>query len=393
MISKSNIVGALFSATLIASVLSSTASGQTPVKIGFVTTLSGPAGYIGQDIRDGFTLAAELEGGKLGGVPVEVLVNDDGLKPGQAKQAVERLIKNDGVKLFTGIVFSNVAVAVVPDVIEASGIFVSANAAPSTLAGKDCSPNYFVIPWQNDSLHESAGQAATDLGYKRAFILAPNYQGGKDAMAGFKRYFTGTVVGEVYTRLDQTDYAAEMAQIRAANPDVVFQFHPGGLGITFLRQYQQAGLLQSTPMVLSIAMDQTVLKAVGDAAIGVYVTTHWNSDLANEANKKFMEAWTKKYGRVPTWYASQGYETALAIGAALKGTGGKVDDAKAFRQAMVSAGVDLPRGKLKLNNNNHPIQDWYLTRIEKGPDGAPAIKTQRKIFTARADSFASQCKL
>lgn len=393
MIDKSRVIGALLLSSLLSPALFPPAWGQTPVKIGFVTTLSGPAAYIGQDIRDGFLLAAELEGGKLGGVAVEVLVHDDAQKPGQAKQLVDRLIKNDGVKLFTGIVFSNIAGAVVPDVVDVGGLYVSANAAPSTLAGKACHPNYFVIPWQNDSLHESAGQAATELGYKRAFILAPNYQGGKDAIEGFKRFFKGEIAGELYTRLDQTDYAAEMAQIRAAKPDVVFQFHPGGLGITFIRQYQQAGLLESTPMVLSIAMDQTILKAVGEAALGVYVTSHWNGDLPTEANRKFMEAWTKKYNRVPTWYASQGYETALAIGATLSATGGKVDDPAAFRRAMLAADVDLPRGKLKLNNNQHPIEDWYLTRIEKGPEGAPIIKTQRKVFTAHADSFASQCKL
>jgi branched-chain amino acid transport system substrate-binding protein len=358
-----------------------------------VTTLSGPAAYIGQDIRDGFLLATELDSGKLGGVPVEVLVNDDAQKPGQAKQIVDRLIKNDAVKLFTGIVFSNIAGAVVPDVVDAGGLYVSANAAPSNLAGKDCHPNYFVIPWQNDSLHESAGQAATELGYKRAFILAPNYQGGKDAIEGFKRYFKGEIFGEIYTRLDQTDYAAEMAQIRAAKPDMVFQFHPGGLGIAFIRQYQQAGLLQSTPMVLSIAMDQTILKAVGESALGIYVTSHWNSDLPTEENKKFVDAWTKKYNRVPTWYASQGYETALAIGAALKGANGKVDDVAAFRRTLMAADLDLPRGKLKLNNNQHPIEDWYLTRIEKEPEGALVIKTQRKVFTAHKDNFAAQCKL
>jgi branched-chain amino acid transport system substrate-binding protein len=383
---KAAVVGILGMLTL-------TAEAQSPVRIGFVTTLSGPAAYIGQDIRDGFQLAIEVEGGKLGGFPVEVSVNDDLLKPGQAKQIMDRLLKNEGVKLFTGIVFSNVAAAVVPDVLDAGGLYVSANAAPSVFAGKNCHANYFVVPWQNDSLHESAGQAATEIGYKKAFVLAPNYQGGKDAIDGFKRYFKGEVVGELYTRLDQTDYAAEMAQVRAAKPDVVFQFHPGGNGIAFLRQYQQAGLLGSIPMVLSVAMDQVVLKAVGDAALGVYVTAHWNADLENEANKTFMNVWSKKYGRTPTWYASQGYDTALAIAATLKTTGGRIDDAGAFRKAMLKADFQSTRGKFKFNNNQHPVQDWYLIKIEKDDRGQPFMKTQRKVFTDHADAYAGQCNL
>jgi branched-chain amino acid transport system substrate-binding protein len=254
--------GLLFS--LAASLLvTSAAIAQQPVKIGMITTLSGPGGYLGQDIRDAFKLAIEMQGGKLGGVPVELVVEDDGLKPGQGKQIAERMLKTDGIKILTGIVFSNVAGATVPDVVDAGALYVSPNAGPSNLAGKECNENYFVVSWQNDSLHESAGQNAKNLGYKKAFILAPNYQAGKDALSGFKRYFTGEIAGEVYTRLDQTDFAAEMAQIRAANPDVVFQFHPGGIGIAFLRQYQQAGLLGKVPMVVAApSLDHVTLAAV-----------------------------------------------------------------------------------------------------------------------------------
>ncbi len=376
---------------LLASVLA--AQAQQPVKIGMITTLSGPGGYLGQDIRDAFKLAIEMEGGKLGGTPVELIVEDDALKPGQGKQIAERMLKTDAVKLFTGIVFSNVAGAVVPDVVDSGALYVSPNAGPSNLAGKECHKNYFVVSWQNDSLHESAGQSATNLGYKRAFILAPNYQAGKDALAGFKRFFKGEIAGEVYTRLDQTDYAAEMAQIRAANPDVVFQFHPGGLGIAFLRQYQQAGLLEKVPMVLaSPSLDHTTLAAVGDAALGLNVTAQWNADFDNDANRTFMAAWTKAYKRAPTYYASQGYDTALAIAAALKATGGKTN-AEPFRQAMLKADFKATRGAFKFGPNQHPIQDWYALKVEKGADGKPAIVTKGKVLTNHGDAYSGQCKL
>jgi branched-chain amino acid transport system substrate-binding protein len=372
----------------------STALAQQPVKIGMITTLSGPGGYLGQDIRDAFKLAIDLEGGKLGGVPVELVVEDDALKPGQGKQIAEKMLKTDGIKILTGIVFSNVAGATVPDIVDSGALYVSPNAAPSNFAGKECNANYFVVSWQNDSLHESAGQYATNLGYKKAFILAPNYQAGKDALTGFKRMFKGEIAGEVYTRLDQTDFAPEMAQIRAANPDVVFQFHPGGLGIAFLRQYQQAGLLGKTPMVLAEpSLDATTLKAVGESALGLSVTAHWNSDFDNASNKKFMEAWTKAHNRAPTYYASQGYDAALAIASALKATGGKTD-VPALRTALAKADFQSVRGAFKFGPNQHPVQDWYALKVEKGADGTPVLKTTgTKVLSNHGDVYAKDCKL
>jgi branched-chain amino acid transport system substrate-binding protein len=359
-----------------------------------VTTLSGPGGYLGADVRDAFNLAIEMEGGKLGGVPVQVLIEDDALKPGQGKEIAERFMKTERVKLLTGIIFSNVAGAVVPDVLDNGGIYVSPNAGPSNFAGKECHANYFVVSWQNDTLHESAGQNATNLGFKRAVVLAPNYQAGRDAIAGFKRFFKGEVVGEIYTRLDQTDFAPEMAQVRAAKPDVVFQFHPGGLGITFARQYQQAGLLETIPMVVAApSLDSVILRAVGDAAQGVHISSHWNSDLPNAANKEFVAAFQKKYNRMPTYYASQGYDTARAIGAALKATGGKVDDTKAFSAAMRKADFQSVRGNFKFGPNNHPINDWYSLRVERASDGNLAIVTKGRILENHSDFYAKDCKI
>jgi branched-chain amino acid transport system substrate-binding protein len=380
----------------LAALAATSVGAQEPVKIGIITTLSGPGGYLGADIRDGFELAVDMGGGKLGGVPVQVIVEDDGFKPGQGKQIADKFLKSENIKLITGIVFSNIAGATVPDILDAGAVYVSPNAAPSGFAGKDCNKNYFVVSWQNDALHESAGQNVTNLGYKRAFILAPNYQAGKDALAGFKRYFKGEIVGELYTRLDQTDYAPEMAQIRAANPDVVFQFHPGGLGISFMRQYQQAGLLGAIPMVVAEpSMDATIIKAIGDAAVGVNVSAHWNTDFDNDANKAFIAAWRKKFGaeRLPTFYASQGYDTALAIGAGLKGVNGNLADIDAFDAAMRKADFHSVRGAFKFGNNQHPIQDWYALRVEKDDSGKPVLKTLSKIMSNHGDSYAKDCKL
>jgi branched-chain amino acid transport system substrate-binding protein len=362
--------------------------------IGLITTLSGPGGYLGADIRDAFNLAVEMEGGKLGGAPVRVLVEDDALRPAQGKQIADRFLKNERVRLFTGIVFSNVAGATVPDVLDAGGVYVSPNAGPSNFAGRECHRNYFVVSWQNDSLHESAGQSAMELGFQRAAILAPNYQAGQDALAGFKRFFKREIAAEIFTRLDQTDYAAEMAQIRAARPDVVFQFHPGGLGIAFLRQYQQAGLLGQIPMVVaSPSMDHTTLGAVGEAAVGIHVTAQWNVDFDNASSKRFVEAFRAKYNRTPTYYASQGYDTALAIAAALKGTSGSVSNTEAFRTEMLKANFEATRGKFRFGPNQHPVQDWWALQVERNPQGQLAIVTKRRVLADHGDAYAGLCKL
>ncbi|MFC2968905.1 ABC transporter substrate-binding protein [Acidimangrovimonas pyrenivorans] len=379
-------------AAALAAAFAQPAAAQDAVKIGMITTLSGPAGYLGQDIRDAMQLAIEMGGGKLGGVPVDLVVEDDGLKPGKGREIADKFMQNDGIKLLTGIVFSNVANAVVPEVVDNGAFYISPNAAPSTLAGKGCSENYFVVSWQNDALHEPAGVAATAAGYKSAFVMAPNYQAGKDAIAGFKRTFKGEIVGEVYTPLGQTDFASGMAQIRAANPDVVYEFYPGGMGIAFLKQYSQAGFTGKIPMVLSEpSLDAVILKAVGQAAVGIEVTSHWNRDFDNAANKAFVAAWDKKYNRPITTYASQGYDTAMLIASALK-EAGSPDNADAFRDALRKADFASVRGKFAFGQNQHPVQDWYLLKIED-VDGTPTAVTQKKILSDYGDPYASQCKM
>jgi branched-chain amino acid transport system substrate-binding protein len=363
------------------------------VKIGMVTTLTTKAGYLGEDIRDGFLLAIEQGGGKLGGVEVELLVDDDGRKPGKGREIAERFIKSDKVKILTGIVFSNVAMAVVPKVVKDDVFYVSPNAGPSALAGKGCHKNYFNAAWQNDNLHEVMGEYVTSAGYKSAYILAPNYPAGKDALAGFKRYYKGKVVGEVYTKLGQSDYAAELANLRAAKPDSVFFFLPGGMGINFLKQYSQAGLKQSIPVFgPAFSFDARILKAVGDAAVGVHNGSQWNHDLDNAANKKFVSAFKDKYDRMPTLYASQGYDSANLIGSALMATGGKPENMDAFRKALKAAKFDSVRGNFRFGSNQHPVQDIYVRKVVKDSNGIQNV-TVKKVFSNHADAYAGSCNL
>ncbi|WP_417432341.1 ABC transporter substrate-binding protein [Kiloniella sp.] len=372
---------------------SSAVQAAEPLKIGMITTLSGGGASLGIDIRDGFMLGLTMKDGQLGGVETQVIEVDDARKVGNAKQIASRMIKQDDVDIVTGIVWSNLAMAVVPSVTRAGKFYISPNAGPSALAGKKCDKNYFNVAWQNDNLHEAAGQYVTDKGLKNVYLMAPNYPAGKDAIAGFKRFYKGDVAGEVYTKLGQVDYAAELANLRAAKPDAVYFFLPGGMGINFVKQYSQAGLSGETPLFgPAFSFDEGILKAVGDAAIGVYNTSQWNKDIDNPANASFVKAFKETYGRNPSLYASQGYDAALLIDSAVRSVGGDLSDDDKFRDALRKAEFDSVRGDFKFGSNQHPVQDIYVRIVHKDGD-IVTNKIVSKVFTAHQDAYAAECKL
>lgn len=365
------------------------------LKIGIVTTLSGPSAGLGREIVDGFNLGVKHAGGKLGGIATEVITGDDQFKPDVGKATAERMVQRDRVDIMTGVVFSNIMLAMADTVLkDRRGVFyLSSNAGPSELAGRDCHPNFFSVSWQNDNTHEAMGQHMTNAGIKRAYIMAPNYPAGKDALAGFKRYFKGEIVAEVYTQLGQTDYAAEIAALRAAKPEATYFFYPGGMGIAFVRQYAAAGLVQAAPLFgPSFSLDQTILPGIGDAALGLYSSTFWSEKLENAANVKFVSEFEASFNRIPSPYAAQSYDTAVLIDAALKQAGGFGDKDK-FRNALRAASFNSVRGPFKFNRNHFPIQNYYLTQIQKDGRGRLVNELRGIIFSSHADAYVGQCKM
>jgi len=370
------------------------AQGADKVKIGFISTLSGPSAAIGVDIRDAFQLAVKMNGGKLGGLPAEVLVGDDQFKPDVGRQLAEKNIRVDKVNFLTGIVFSNIMLASVPIAFENKTIYVSPNAAPSPMAGKQCNPYLFVASWPNDAYHEAAGQHATNRGYKNAYLIAPNYQAGKDSLTGFKRYYKGRVVAEVYTQLGQLDYAAELAQVRAAKPDALYIFLPGGMGINFIKQFVASGLSKDVPLIVpGFGDDQDIIRPVGEATLGLFDTAHWAIDFNNAANKKFVAAFEKEYRRLPTVFAAQGWDTAMLIDAAVRDVKGKIEDVEAVRKAMKAAKFESVRGAFKFNRNQMPIQNYYLRVVAKDAQGRLVNKTIGTVFKDHGDAYVQDCKM
>lgn len=379
--------------TLVA--LGAAAMAADKIKVGFVSTLSGPSSALGIDIRDGFLLAVKLNGGKLGGLPAEVLISDDQFKPDVARQLFERNIKRDKVDFMTGVVFSNIMLAALPEALDNKVIYISPNAAPSSMAGKECNPLFFAVSWPNDAYHEAAGAFANQRNIKSVYLLAPNYQAGKDSLAGFKRTFKGQVVGENYTKLGQLDYAAELAEIRAAKPQVLYIFLPGGMGINFIKQFVSAGLGKETMLLLpGFSADQDVINPVGASMAGLFNTAHWSPDFNNPANLKFMAEFRKEYKRVPTLYASQGYDAAQLINAAVRDTKGKLDNQEALRKALRSARFESVRGPFKFNTNQYPIQNYYVRTVGSDGQGGLINKSfNEPILRDHGDAYAQQCAM
>ena len=365
---------------------------QEKVKVGIMVTLSGPSAVLGQQARDGFNLAVKTLGGKLGGVDAEVIVVDDELKPDVAVGKVKGLIERDQVNFVVGPIFSNVLQAIHKPVVDSNAFLISPNAGTSNFAGAQCNPNFYVTSYQNDQNHEVLGKYAQDKGFKKLFLMAPNYQAGRDALAGVKRHFKGEIVAEVYTPLGQLDFSAELAQIAAAKPDALFTFMPGGMGVNLVRQYRQAGLADAIPFLSAFTVDESTLPAQKEAAVGFFGGANWAPDMKNAQSEAFVKAYEAAYNSVPGTYAMQAYDAAMLIDAAIRSAGGKLGDKNALRAGLRKADFQSLRGNFKMGANGYPIQDFYLVQAVPRPDGKFQTAIRQKVFENYVDVYAKDCK-
>lgn len=382
----------LAAAALLLSGAMSPALAQEKLKLGVIVTLSGPAAALGQQVRDGFALAVKDLGSKMGGRDVEVVVVDDELKPDAAVTKVKGLLERDKVDFVIGPIFSNILQAIHRPVTESKVFLISPNAGPSTFAGKDCNPFFYVTSYQNDQVHEILGKVAQDRGYKRMYLMVPNYQAGKDSVAGFKLDYKGEIVEESYMPLNTLDFQPELSKISSQKPDALFTFMPGGLGVNLVKQYRQAGLADSIPVLSAFTVDESTLPAQQDAAVGMFGGANWAPNLDNPQNKKFVASYEAAYNVVPGTYAFQAYDAALLIDSAVKAVKGDLSNKDAVAAALRKADFTSLRGAFKFNTNGYPIQDFYLTKVVKRPDGKFQTEIVQKVFENYGDRYAKDCK-
>ena len=378
---------------LVAAALALPAAAADKLKIGVITTFSGPSGFNGTSTRDAMNLAIEHLGGKIGGLPTELLFEDDQQKPDQGVAIANKFLRSDKVDLIIGSTFSNVTIAMYVPIVKAETVIISSIAGPSQIAGKGCSPYYFDTSWQGDNFAEAMGAHLEKSGAQNVYLMAPNYAAGHDVLTGFKRYYKGKITDEVYTPLDQLDYTSEMTQIRAANPSAVFAFYPGGLGIQFVKQYAQSGLKEKTPLYTAYTIDNSTLPAIGNDALGGVTATLWNAELDNPANKRFVADFTKEHGYLPAEYGAQAYDTINLIDSAVRAVAGKIEDKKAFIAALEKADFHAVRGSFKFNTNHFGIQNFYMEKVETGPDGKPYLKLGDVALKDHGDAYAAECHM
>jgi branched-chain amino acid transport system substrate-binding protein len=384
----------IFFTLAIVSLMSIAGGANSAIKIGFTGVMSGGQALLGQDQYDGFMLAVEQQGGKLGGQPITVFKEDDQLKPEIGSQAIKKLIDKERVDALVGLGFSNVLMASLRPIVDSGTVAIATNAGPSPIAGASCAANLFFAAWSNDGAPEAAGKLAQDKGLKKVYLMAPNYQAGKDQLAAFKRFFKGEIIDEVFTQVGQTDYAAEIAQLQASKPDGVFVFYPGGMGINFIKQMSQAGLMSKLSVYSAFTVDGTTLPTLKEAATGTIATAMWDAVLDNPENKKFVAAFEAKYKRTPSMYAAAGFDAAQLLDVAIGKVNGVTTDKKSFAAAVKAAGKEFKsvRGPFAFNNNNMPIQNYYAFQIVK--DGSKTLAKQ--IATPLAlhpDAFHDKCAL
>ncbi|SNS50366.1 amino acid/amide ABC transporter substrate-binding protein, HAAT family [Noviherbaspirillum humi] len=362
------------------------------VKVGFLATLSGPSGEVGRDQLDGFMLALEHLGGKLGGVPATVLKEDEQQKPEAAMAAVTKFLDKDKVDVVAGLTFANVLMALQNKIASTEVPFIGTVAGPSPTAGAQCKPNLFVMSWQSDVPAEAVGKYLTDKGVKRVSTLTPNFVGGKDKISGFKRFYKGEVVDEIYTPLNQLDFSAEITQISASKPDAIYTFYPGALAVTFVRQYQQAGLTSRIPFYSSNMIEGGSADAMGAAAIGAVVGDTWTPGMPNPESRRFVSAYERKYNRTPSAYAAFSYDAAMMLNSAIESIKGNVADRKALNRAIKNAQFKSVRGNFKFGHNNYPVQDYHIFQVVKGAGPRPEFKLlEEGVLKGHADAYADKC--
>lgn len=380
--------------------LASPAVAADKVKIGFVTTITTPAGVIGKDMVDAVNLAMDHIGGKMGGLPVDLIVEDDGFKPEIGKQKTDKLVKQDDVDFVAGFIWSHVLLASRKSALDAGKFLISSNAGPSQLAGKSCHKNFFSTSWQNDQTPMAMGEVLNQNGIKSVYVMAPNYAAGKNMVAGVERTFKGKIVGKDMTKWGkdaQLDFSAELAKAKSSGAQAIFVFYPGKAGGAFIKQYAQAGLQGKVPLYSVFTVDSIALPKLQGAkmtgVLGSLNTQFWGPDLSTPQNKKFVSGFKKKYGRYPSFYAAQSYDTIFLIKSAVEAVGGNLKDMDGMRAAMAKADFPSVRGKFSYGKNHFPIQNFYLRKVVKDADGVWTTNVVETVLTDHQDPYVSKCKM
>lgn len=391
-IGGNNMKRTVLTAVAVLSLLTAQAFAADKVKLGLITTLSGPQAVLGIPMRDAAELALDMLGRKIGGLPAEIVYGDDQQKPDLGRQEATKMLEKDKVDFITGMLSSAVLLAVYQEVIKSGTIMVSGNAGPHQVAGEMCSPYFFNVAFQSASEAQAMGLYLTAHHVDNVYAMAPNYAAGHDMIDGFKRGFKGKIVDEVYTALNQADYQVEITQLRAANPSAVFAFFPGSMGIQFIRQYAESGVKDKIPLYTTNTVDSNNLRSLQDAAVGIYDASYWGNNVDIPRSREFVAAFQKKYDYTPAFYAAGTFDAIFLIDSAVKAVGGNLADKKGLIRAMEKADFPSVRGAFKFNSNHFPIEDMYVFHVIKENNNYD-LKLDERVVKQQKDLYYTECHM
>ena len=366
------------------------------LRIGFMATQTGGAAAIGQHAVNGWKIGLEHEGwtkdgDKLGGVPTRMFYADDQLKPDVALKEIERLVTQERIHIGAGFMWTNIMLAVRTPLIDNKRIILSTVAGPSTMAGKECTPYFVSTSWTGEQTAQAGGDLLNADGVKSLYIMVPNYQGGKDIVAGVTSTYKGKVVGQSLFKMGESDFQADISKLRAEKPEAVFYFGPGAMSVAFMRQWAASGAGKDIKLYTHFAVDSITLPVVGESALGTFHVSSWAKDSPNAVNQKFIKDYLAKFGHMPSVFAQQAYDGPRLLAAALTKSGGKFEDPIAFMKVLRHTPYPSARGYFPYNVNGLPIVDFYKREVVRGADGKPQIVTRATVVKASKDPYWQEC--
>ena len=363
-------VGLLLVAVSLAALVAGETAAQGPIKIGFISPLSGAIAAAGKDMYSGCELYWQETGWQAGGRKLEVILEDNEGQPAAALTKARKLVENDKVHMLAGVILSNVAYALVPYV-EAQGIptLYPINSADDLTQRRR--PKWLIRTGfsAGGNMHPFGEYAATVLGYKKVATLGLDYAFGWETVGGFHKSFEdsgGQIIQKIWVPLNVQDYAPYLAQVKK-EADAVFVNALGRWTLLFAKQYADSGLRDRLPLIAGgTYSDEHVLPQLGDESLGVVSAHHYSASLDTPANRRFRAAFEKAYNRTPSFYSENCYTGARIISEAVRAIGGKVEDRAALMAALRQVEItDAPRGPVKMDPYGNPTQNVYIRRVER----------------------------
>src|SRR5437660_7639467 len=368
------LLGALLICLLCVSPDGTTWGQRPPIKIGFVTDLTGTAAQAAKDMVNGLTLYLDEIGAQMAGRKVELIVEDSQARPDVALSKMRKLVEHDRVHLVAGVLFGHLGYALAPKIEEYKLPALFTVTAADDLTQRQKYRWVIRTGWASSHPSHPFGEyVAKTLGHRKVAVIASDYAFGWEVVGGFQRTFEengGQVIQKLWAPLAVMDLAPYIAKIRR-DADAVLTMIAGASTLQFFKQYEEAGLKAKLPLIAGgPAGDESMLPSMGDEALGTISPLIYSGALDTPANRRFAKEYRARFGKVPSYFAETNYTSGRWIHEAVRSIGGNVEDREKLLAALRKVEIaDAPRGPVKLDAYGNPIQNVYIRKVERNREG------------------------